>query len=56
MLGGGITNHNYLITVDGTPGEAGVGRFVLRIPGDGTDTFIDRAREHATTWRPRRRA
>jgi thiamine kinase-like enzyme len=46
VLGGGITNHNYLITVDGTPGEAGVGRFVLRIPGDGTDTFIDRAREH----------
>ena len=46
VLGGGITNRNYMITVDGTPGQAGVGRFVLRIPGDGTDTFIDREREH----------
>ena len=46
MLGGGITNHNYLITVAGEPGAPGVGRFVLRIPGDGTDAFIDREREH----------
>ena len=28
------------------PGQPGVGKFVLRIPGDGTDTFIDREREH----------
>jgi thiamine kinase-like enzyme len=46
VLGGGITNHNFLVTVEGEPGTPGVGRFVLRIPGDGTDTFIDRAREH----------
>ena len=46
VLGGGITNHNYLITVAGEPGVPGAGRFVLRIPGDGTDAFIDREREH----------
>jgi len=45
VLGGGITNRNYLVTVDGDPGAAGVGRFVLRIPGEGTETFIDRTRE-----------
>jgi thiamine kinase-like enzyme len=44
-LGGGITNRNYLVTVDGEPGAPGVGRFVLRIPGEGTETFIDRTRE-----------
>jgi thiamine kinase-like enzyme len=37
-LGGGITNHNYTVFVDG---EA----FVLRIPGEGTDIFIDRENE-----------
>ena len=41
-LGGGITNHNYVVTVDGGRG----GTYVMRIPGDGTDTFIDREREH----------
>ena len=41
-LGGGITNHNYVVTVDGGRG----GKYVMRIPGDGTDTFIDRVREH----------
>ena len=46
VLGGGITNHNYLVTVDGETRRARRGRFVLRIPGDGTDTFIDREREH----------
>jgi len=46
VLGGGITNHNFLITVDGRQGRPGVGKFVLRIPGDGTDAFIDREREH----------
>ena len=45
VLGGGITNRNYLVTVDGDPGAAGVGRFVLRIPGEGTEAFIDRTRE-----------
>jgi thiamine kinase-like enzyme len=47
-IGGGITNHNYLIAVDGGRG----GTYVLRIPGAGTGTFIDRARElgnHAST-------
>ncbi len=44
-LGGGITNRNYLVSVAGDPGAAGVGRFVLRIPGEGTETFIDRTRE-----------
>jgi len=45
VLGGGITNRNYLVTVGGDPGAPGVGRFVLRIPGEGTETFIDRTRE-----------
>jgi len=44
-LGGGITNRNYVVTVDGDPGAPGVGRFVLRIPGEGTEAFIDRTRE-----------
>ena len=39
-LGGGITNHNYTIYLDGGPpnGE----KYVLRVPGLGTDMFIDR--------------
>ena len=45
VLGGGITNRNYLVTVAGEPGSPGAGRFVLRIPGEGTETFIDRTRE-----------
>ena len=40
-IGGGITNHNYVITVD----EGRDGTYVLRIPGAGTDAFIDRDRE-----------
>jgi thiamine kinase-like enzyme len=40
-LGGGITNHNYVVTVDAGRG----GKYVLRIPGAGTETFIDRERE-----------
>jgi thiamine kinase-like enzyme len=40
-IGGGITNHNYLVTVD----EGRGGAYVLRIPGAGTDAFIDRDRE-----------
>ncbi len=44
-LGGGITNRNYVATVLGGPDEPGVGKFVIRIPGEGTDTFIDRTRE-----------
>jgi thiamine kinase-like enzyme len=44
-LGGGITNFNYAVTVTGVAGTPGVGKFVLRIPGQGTDTFIDRQRE-----------
>ena len=46
VLGGGITNFNYLVTVAGAAGGAAeAGRYVLRIPGLGTDTFIDRERE-----------
>lgn len=40
-IGGGITNHNYVITVD----EGRGGTYVLRVPGAGTDAFIDRERE-----------
>ena len=45
-LGGGITNHNYVLTVTGRPDIPWGGKYVLRIPGDGTETFIDREREH----------
>ena len=41
-LGGGITNHNYIVWVNGGPGNPGGGKYVLRIPGQGTDMFIDR--------------
>jgi len=43
-LGGGITNHNFIVTV-GEPGGTTVARYVLRIPGEGTDMFIDRRNE-----------
>jgi len=46
-LGGGITNHNYIVTVNGGPGQPGGGKFVLRIPGQGTDMFINRDVERA---------
>jgi len=46
VLGGGITNHNYLLSVTGRPDIPWGGKYVMRIPGDGTDTFIDREREH----------
>jgi thiamine kinase-like enzyme len=44
-LGGGITNHNYVVgvTVPGRPEK----RYVLRVPGEGTDLFIDRGNERA---------
>jgi thiamine kinase-like enzyme len=45
VLGGGITNRNYLVTVGGAADDPTVERFVLRIPGEGTETFIDRTRE-----------
>jgi len=42
-LGGGITNLNYRVDVDGTP-------FVVRIPGKDSELLgIDRRREHACT-------
>ncbi len=41
-LGGGITNHNYIVWVNGGPGNPGGGKYVVRIPGQGTDMFIDR--------------
>lgn len=47
VLGGGITNHNFLVTVAGRPDIPWGGKYVLRIPGDGTDRFVDRRREHA---------
>jgi thiamine kinase-like enzyme len=37
-LGGGITNHNYVVHVNSKP-------FVVRIPGAGTELFIDRDNE-----------
>ena len=37
-LGGGITNHNYKVTIDGEI-------FMVRIPGEGSDLFIDRENE-----------
>jgi thiamine kinase-like enzyme len=45
QLGGGITNHNYVVVVGGSPPLPWGGRYVLRVPGAGTDTFIDRERE-----------
>jgi thiamine kinase-like enzyme len=45
-LGGGITNHNYVVLLDGGPDQPGGAKYVMRIPGDGTDIFIDREREH----------
>ena len=41
-LGGGITNHNYTVWVNGGWGNPGGGKYVLRVPGAGTDMFIDR--------------
>ena len=41
-LGGGITNHNYIVWVNDGPGNPGGGKYVVRIPGQGTDMFIDR--------------
>ncbi len=46
VLGGGITNLNYLVSVAGSSDEPAA-RYVLRIPGQGTDVFIDRERELA---------
>ena len=44
-LGGGITNHNYIVWVNGGAGNPGGGKYVLRVPGIGTDMFIDRDNE-----------
>ena len=44
-LGGGITNHNYIVWVNGGWGNPGGGKYVLRVPGAGTDMFIDRDNE-----------
>ena len=41
-LGGGITNHNYIVWVNGGWDSPGGGKYVLRVPGAGTDMFIDR--------------
>jgi thiamine kinase-like enzyme len=45
-LGGGITNHNYVVTVTGRPDLPWDGKYVMRIPGQGSDLFIDREVEH----------
>jgi thiamine kinase-like enzyme len=45
-LGGGITNHNYVITVSGRADLPWGGKYVMRIPGQGSDLFIDREVEH----------
>lgn len=41
-LGGGITNHNYIVWVDDGPEHRGGGKYMLRVPGAGTDLFISR--------------
>jgi thiamine kinase-like enzyme len=46
VLGGGITNHNYVVTVTGRPDLPWGGKYVMRIPGQGSDLFIDREVEH----------
>jgi thiamine kinase-like enzyme len=46
VLGGGITNHNYVVTVTGRPDLPWDGKYVMRIPGQGSDLFIDREVEH----------
>ena len=35
-LGGGITNHNYIVWVNGGPGNPGGAKYVLRVPGQPT--------------------
>ena len=45
-LGGGITNHNFVVTVTGRPDPPWGGKYVMRIPGQGSDLFIDRQVEH----------
>ena len=45
-LGGGITNHNFVLTVTGRPDLPWGGKYVMRIPGQGSDLFIDREVEH----------
>lgn len=45
-LGGGITNHNYVVTVTGRDDLPWGGKYVMRIPGQGTDLFVDREVEH----------
>ena len=46
-LGGGITNHNYLVHVGGDPAHPSGVKYVLRVPGEGTDMFIDRGNERS---------
>jgi Choline/ethanolamine kinase len=41
----GLTNVNYLFTVP-SEGTGSEGRFVVRIPGEGTSEYIDRVAEH----------
>jgi thiamine kinase-like enzyme len=45
-LGGGITNHNYVVTVAGRDDLPWGGKYVMRIPGMGTELFVDREVEH----------
>jgi len=42
-LGGGITNHNYIVTVKNRDDEER--KYVVRIPGEKTDIFINRENE-----------
>lgn len=44
-LSGGITNHNYIVWVNGGPRSPGGGKYMMRVPGIGTDMFIDREME-----------
>ena len=45
-MGGGITNHNYVLTVSGRADLPWGGKYVMRIPGKGSELFIDREVEH----------
>jgi len=41
-LGGGITNRNYIVWVEGVEGSRHGGKYVLRIPGEGIGMTVDR--------------
>jgi thiamine kinase-like enzyme len=44
-LEGGITNHNYTVWVNGGLGNSGGGKYVLRVPGPGSGSLVNREYE-----------